>query len=916
MKKLISCIAIFMLCIHCYGQNNALSHKDYDNWKSLKNSKISNDGKIVTYEINPQKGDGKLYIHDYLSKLNIIINKGYNTTITSNSNYVITKIRNPYIKIRELKLKKIKEENFPKDSLYIWYRIKNDIIKISNVIEYISPIKNPEILVYVKHNKIKNHKSNLESKKDLVILNLKTKNKKIFNNIISFSISKNGTLVLVNQEIKSSVKMNQLITYNTKNKNITILNKGKDIVFKNLTIDSKGKQIAYIESTDTLKNHNYKLIFINKLGRTFNIYSNKFNKKYFVSPKGKVFFSENNKRLFFGISNHRNLNHKDSLTEDEKYHLDLWNYKDNFINPYQKKNIKRERDRTYLCVFNINNNKTFQIEDKNTNTCKLYKNGNKKIAILFDSSKYGRFQDFSKPYRDIYTYNLDKGQKIKIFTKSELKIDLSPQQNYMVFFQPQDSLWYAYNINNNRLLALNKNLKTAFYNKKMDMPMSAIPYGLQTWLKNDKYILIADKYDIWKFDCSGKETPINLTKGYGRKNNIKLRYINLSKKDIYPLSKNIILHGFNYKNKKSGYFSINTNKANNPKKLIFSNHLYNENNLYKSKYSRNIIFTKESFKIYPDLYYSDIKFKNVQKISITNPQQNKYKWGNVKLEHWTNGDGVEMEGLLYTPENIDKNKKYPMLVYFYEKSSNTYNKHFVPQPNWSIINRSYCVSNDYIIFVPNITYKNKVGYPGEAAYSSIVTGVLSMCQKYQFIDKKNLGLQGQSWGGYQIAYLVTRTNLFKCAMAGAPVSNMTSAYGGIRWKTGMSRQFQYEQTQSRQGGTLWDSTIQYIENSPLFFVPKIKTPLLIMHNDHDGAVPWYQGIELFMAMRRFNKPCWMLSYNNESHNLRRRANRIDLSIRTMQFFDYYLKNKKEPEWMKYGIPAHKKEYMTGYKLIK
>lgn len=916
MKRIISCIAILMLCTHCFGQNRSLSHGDYDQWKSVRNSKISNDGKIVTFEINPQKGDGNLFIYNYSNNSKLIIKRGYNTTITSNSDYVITKIRPLYNVIRGLKLKKIKKDKFPKDSLYIWYRSNNKLIKIGNVSEYTSPKDNPNLLLYIKESNIEDKKSDIKSSKELIIYNLKTNNKKIFKDVISYSVAKNGSIVLINQEVKTSIKMNQLITYNVKNKNIRILNKGKDITFKNLTIDSKGKQIAYIENTDTLKNNNYKLIFINKTGRTYNINSNNFNKKSFISPKGKLFFSENNKRLFFGIVDHKTINRKDSLTDDEKYHLDVWNYRDNFINPYQKVNLKEEKERTYLCVFNINNSKIFQIENTKTNTSKIYKKGNKSIALLFDSSEYGRFQDFSKLYKDIYTYNLDTGNKTKVFTKSELNIHLSPKQKYIVFFQPKDSLWYSYNIKNKKMLALNKNLKTAFYNQKMDMPMSAIPYGLQTWLKNDKYVLIADKYDIWKFDCSGIEAPINLTNGFGRSNNVKLRYKKLNNKESYPLSKNIILHGFNYKNKKSGYYSLNIKKKNNPKELIYSNHFYNANNIYKSKEGKNIIFTKESFKLYPDLYYSDINFKKITKLSTANPQQKEYKWGNVNLEHWTNGDGVEMEGLLYTPEKMEKNKKYPMLVYFYEKSSDTYNKHFIPQPNWSIINRSYCTSNDYIIFVPNITYKNKTGYPGEAAYSSIVTGVLNMCQKYNFIDKKNIGLQGQSWGGYQIAYLVTRTNLFKCAMAGAPVSNMTSAYGGIRWRTGMSRQFQYEQTQSRQGGTLWNSTIQYIENSPVFFVPKIKTPLLIMHNDHDGAVPWYQGIELFMAMRRFNKPCWMLSYNNEAHNLKRRANRIDLSIRTMQFFDYYLKGEKEPVWMKYGIPAHKKEYMTGYQLAK
>jgi dipeptidyl aminopeptidase/acylaminoacyl peptidase len=175
-----------------------------------------------------------------------------------------------------------------------------------------------------------------------------------------------------------------------------------------------------------------------------------------------------------------------------------------------------------------------------------------------------------------------------------------------------------------------------------------------------------------------------------------------------------------------------------------------------------------------------------------------------------------------------------------------------------------------------------------------------------------MAIQGQSWGGYQVAYLITRTSMFKAAGAGAPVSNMTSAYGGIRWESGMSRQFQYEQTQSRVGRDLWNGIELYMENSPLFKLPNVTTPVLIMHNDNDGAVPWYQGIEMFMGLRRLGKPAWLLEYNDEAHNLRQRRNRKDLSIRLQQFFDYYLKGEPEPAWMKDGVPTAKKGYYFGY----
>jgi len=237
-----------------------------------------------------------------------------------------------------------------------------------------------------------------------------------------------------------------------------------------------------------------------------------------------------------------------------------------------------------------------------------------------------------------------------------------------------------------------------------------------------------------------------------------------------------------------------------------------------------------------------------------------------------------------------------------------------PAPSRSTINIPFFVSNEYIVFVPDIVYQT--GHPGKSALDCIVPGVKKLISENSWIDADNIAIQGQSWGGYQVAYMVTQPQVFKwkAAGAGAPVSNMTSAYGGIRWGSGMVRQFQYEHTQSRIGQTLWDGFDLYIENSPLFFADKVETPLLIMHNDKDEAVPWYQGIELFTALRRLGKPVWMLQYNNESHNLGERVNAKDLSIRLEQFFNHFLKGAPMPVWMKTGVPATLKGIDWGLEL--
>lgn len=159
------------------------------------------------------------------------------------------------------------------------------------------------------------------------------------------------------------------------------------------------------------------------------------------------------------------------------------------------------------------------------------------------------------------------------------------------------------------------------------------------------------------------------------------------------------------------------------------------------------------------------------------------------------------------------------------------------------------------------------------------------------------------------------TKLFKAAWAGAPVANMTSAYGGIRWESGVNRQWQYEKSQSRIGATLWQKPRLYIDNSPLFHLDKVTTPLVIMANDADGAVPWYQGIELFTAMRRLGKKIWMFNYNGQGHGLTQRQDMRDYQVRMQQFFDWMLKGEKPAKWITEGVPAVKKGKDWGLEIV-
>jgi dipeptidyl aminopeptidase/acylaminoacyl peptidase len=540
---------------------------------------------------------------------------------------------------------------------------------------------------------------------------------------------------------------------------------------------------------------------------------------------------------------------------------------------------------------------------------RTYNKGNTDVALGSSDLPYQQLLSWDDGYRDYFAVDLKTGDRKQLLEKQQSAAQFSPGGTYILWWAVADSSWYVKDVETETIVSLTKDLPYNFYHELNDMPQLPGSYGLAGWAEDDKHVFIYDKYDIWKFDPSGKDAPIRITAGFGRESDTRFRYLKLDREEEY-IEEEMYLSGFNFTTKDDGYYLSSPNSEEAPEKLFSGP--YSFSGLKKAKEADKVIWQKSSFELYPDLWWSNMKFQVPLQITHLDKQRDQFLWGNVQLVNWTSSDGESLDGLLYTPANLDKDKEYPLLVYFYERNSDNLHRFRHPSPSRSIINPTYCVSNDYIVFVPDIPYLE--GYPGQSAYRAIVSGTLAITDQFPFIDKEKMGIQGQSWGGYQVAYLVTQTNLYKAAMAGAPVSNMTSAYGGIRWSSGMSRMFQYEKTQSRIGGTLWEKPMLYIENSPVFFVPKIETPLLIMHNDNDGAVPWYQGIELFVAMRRLNKPAWMLTYNKEEHNLTKWPNRMDLDIRMYQFFDYYLKGEPEPKWMKEGVPAIEKGKNLGYGL--
>lgn len=935
----------FLVTFAQENQKPPLDHSVYESWKDLHNNHISHDGNWLSYEINPQVGDGMLYLYDVKSDKLESFARGYDAEFSPESDYLVFKIKPQHAVTREAKMQKKKKNEMPKDSMGVWLMDKHSLIKFEKVKSFKLPEKEGSVFAF-QHEKIYPLEKESERKKDmsetekkaekalaqklkedikkiknakgtnLVVFNPVSGVKNVFEDVTEYVVAAGGNgLSFITQTKDSLVYSKVLFLESGKTSFIEILSQEGQA--QNLTISEHGRQLAFLFSSDTSKIKIYDLYHwgekMDGAMEVVNSASDGMNKDWCVSENGRLYFSENGEKLFFGTVAIPVKEPEDTLLDEEKYKVDVWTWNDPLLQTMQKLQANREKKRTYLAVYYSKNQKMVQLASTKIPEIQIFQKGNGIYAMGRSSLPYRKLVSWDQNrYTDYYLVDLHTGKAGLVVEKLSSRASVSPKGKYLYWFDNRDNIWYAQLIKTGRKIQLTSNLKVAFYDETDDRPSYPRAYGAAAWVGDDDYFLVYDAFDLWKLDPTEKKEPVNLTNAYGRENNIRLRYIQLDKEtEFIKSNEEILLSGFHVKTKQSGFYSKSVKTNGDPSKIFMDDYRFYPP--VKAKSANLLMWRKGSFEVFPDLWISELDFSKARKISTANPQQSDYNWGTVELVEWMSFDRRELQGLLYKPENFDPSKKYPMLVYFYERESDGLHSHWFPKPKRSKINRTFEVSNDYLVFAPDIVYTD--GYPGESAYNAVVSGTMNLINRFSFIDKDRIGLNGQSWGGYQIAYLVTKTNLFKCAYSGAPVSNMTSAYGGIRWGSGASRMMQYEGGQSRIGGTLWEKPFQYIENSPIFFVPKINTPLLIMHNDTDGAVPWYQGIEFFVALRRLNKPAWMLVYNGEEHNLTKWPNKVDLAIRQLQFYDHFLKDKPAPVWMVNGIPAIDKGKYDAYDLV-
>ncbi len=912
-------------------EKRPLTHDDYDGWERLFSQKITKNGQWVGYQISPQEGDSRVEVFSYKSPDDrIVVPRGTGFVFTPDDAFAVGRMVPEADSVRMLKLKKTKKDDMPTDSLFIYELKSGELTKLPKVKSFATPQKAGSWLA-IHFEKEKPEKADPADSTAKAEKPKKTDGSKLevrklggsetyeFDRVKSFSFSKEGEYlyyILAEEDTLDNAAIHLLDLSNGESK---LISEGMT-EYSGVTFSPKANYLAYLATNDSAKSEKpYHSIYLTdtdeiSLEEIANKNSSGILENGRISPDGNLNFSEDESRLFFGVAeDYVDYEYENDTTilDEERVSLDIWGWQDDEIQPMQLVRKSREQKKNYLATMDLKSKEITQLATKEVDNVPLESKIERDFGLAWTDAPYRRNYSWDIQIgRDLYLIDFKTGEKTLIEEDAPGYASLSPEGKYAVWYDNRDSSWVAFDVEEKTKINLTKELLQPFYQELHDSPSLPGSYGNAGWLENDAAILIYDRFDIWKVDPKNPQAAVNITMGMGRKENLVFRRQNLDREErsIDPKAE-LMLTAFNEKTKDDGFFTGSINGKSAPEKILLTPHRYS--GMTKAEDSDEVILTRSTYQEQADLYLSDLDLKSLERVSNLNPQQASVNWGSVELVDYLANDGSPLQGLLFKPENFDANKKYPMMVYFYERNSDGLHNSRAPAPSASTINIPYFVSNDYLVFVPDIKYD--LGLPGPSAYNCIIPGVQAMVAK-GFVDADNMAIQGQSWGGYQVAHLITRTNMFKAAGAGAPVVNMTSAYGGIRWGTGMSRMFQYEQTQSRIGGTLWEKPAYYMQNSPLFYMDLVETPVLIMHNDADGSVPWYQGIEMFMALKRLNQPAWLLQYNGEDHNLVQRKNRKDLSVRLSQFFDHYLKGAPAPLWMKEGLPAVEKGKTLKYEL--
>lgn len=932
---------VLFLCLGAAGTDaqqpaahkKPISHDVYDSWKSIQGTKLSRDGVWLAYGLMPQDGDGELVVRNLKTNAEHRVPRGRDAIITSDAKFVVFSIAPLKKEVDAARKAKKKPEDMPKPGVGILDLASGQVTTAAERVKsFRVPDESPRVVVYQvaaapaapprrtagepapespapeatpEEGVSRKRERKKDPGTDLVIREIAAGTQTTVAEVSDYILSKDGAWVVYGVSSKTPANDGAFARKLADGTTRTLMTGNGN--YKDFAVDGKSTQLAFVSDRDDFKSPapRFKLYYAGTAGSSATELAVPASSSLVVSENGRLEFSKDGSRLYFGTA----APPREEPDAADLIKVDIWNYKDAELQPMQKIRADEERKQNYRAVFHLADKRFVQLATPDMPDLRTGDNDTRALGV--SNVPYQQLISWDGTYDDYYIVKLADGRRQKILDKERFGATMSPGGSYVSYFSADDDNWYAVRTSDGQKVNLTRGLGVKFQSETHDSPSHPNPYGQAGWTEGDKSVLLYDRYDIWEAHPDGSPARM-ITAGLGRKQQVVFRYSRAeapaaseeeggiqrrqAEEPVIPTTKPVLLSAIDDRTKASGLYRVLLTTNADPVRVLMVDKALGVP--IKAKDADVYVFTESRFDEFPNLWTSSGAFTDVRKVSDANPQQAEFNWGRSELIEYVNADGKTLRAILTKPEDFDPSKKYPMLVYIYEQLTNNLHRYVPPAPGTSI-NITRYVSNGYIILQPDIVYE--IGYPGQSALKCVVPAVEKVVSM-GFVDPTRVGIQGHSWGGYQITYMITQTNIFRAVEAGASVSDMFSAYGGIRWGTGMSRAFQYEKTQSRIGPTPWQQPLLYMENSPLFSIERIHTPYLTIANDADTAVPWQQGIEFFSAMRRLGKEAYMFVYNGEEHGLRQRENQKHWTVHLAEYFDHYFKDAPLPDWMDKGVP--------------
>ena len=631
-----------------------------------------------------------------------------------------------------------------------------------------------------------------------------------------------------------------------------------------------------------------------------------------IAQQRAPFWNDDRSSLFFGLNEaEATMNEEDrpnvnpvagvpgamqrpapTLDDDDLPTLVLWHGNDDRLQSRQQVQENADRRFSYLAAFHTETGGVVRLATEAMRDVRLA--AGQQYALGFDNSAYALRDGIDGGGRDdVYAIDVSTGEARPMLSAFRWQVFLSPDGAQALYYD--DSDYHVYDFADARHTNISASAPVSFVDVEDDHNVENPPIGPVGWTSDSESVLLTDEWDVWQIDTDGGEHR-NLTAD-GRRDGIRyrrpLQYD--PDQDGIDLSSPVYLEMYGERTKKTGLAKL-TSGGSRIETLLWDDA---HHNVRRAQETETFVYTRETFTQYPDVWAARGGFDDPVRLTNANPQQAATAWSaGSRLVDYVTEKGDSLQAALYLPADYEEGKSYPTVVYIYEKLSQNLNRYVVPNETRAF-NASVYTSRGFAVLNPDIVYK--INDPGMSAVWAVVPAVEAAIET-GVVDSERVGLHGHSWGGYQTAHLITQTDIFASAIAGAALTDMVSMYNSVYWNSGNSNAGIFESSQGRFKGSYLDNYEAYIRNSPAFHVKNVTTPLVLLHNEKDGAVDFNQGITFYNSLREQEKDVVLLQYVGENHGLRNPTNQRDYTVRMMEFFDHYLRDMPAPDWWTDGVP--------------